>query len=50
MIKIVIQDLKREPNATKTFKFLKDFDSSAFYNSNAPIDKSKLNEEEKNFL
>lgn len=50
MIKIVIQDLKRDPSETKTFNFLKNFDSSAFYNPIGQSDKTKMNEEEKNFL
>jgi hypothetical protein len=50
MVKIVIQDLKRDPSETKTFKFLKNFDSSAFYSPITHTDKSKMNEEEKNFL
>ena len=45
MVKIVIQDLKREPFESKTLKFLKSFDSSPYYN----VDK-KLNEMEKSFL
>jgi hypothetical protein len=44
----VIEDLKREPNESKTLKFLKRFDSSPFYNlGENPRD---LNENEKNFL
>lgn len=45
MVKIVIQDLKREPYESKTLKFLKSFDSSPYYNVDKP-----LNEEEKSFL
>lgn len=45
MVKIVIQDLKREPYESKTLKFLKTFDSSSHYGVN-----KDLNEEEKSFL
>lgn len=45
MVKIVIQDLKREPYESKTLKFLKTFDSSSHYGVN-----KATKEEEKSFL
>lgn len=45
MVKIVIQDLKREPYESKTLKFLRSFDSSPYYGVT-----KHLTEEEKSFL
>jgi hypothetical protein len=48
MVKIVIQDLKREPHESKTLKFLKSFDSSPYYCPDEDI--RELNDEEKSFF
>ena len=49
MVKIVIYDLRRAPDKTKTFTFLRDFVSSSSFSGNSH-DISSSHEEESNFL
>lgn len=48
MVKIVIYDLRRAPDKTKTFSFLQDFESGQSSSSN--FDNSSSLEEESDFL
>lgn len=50
MVKIIIYDLRRAPDKTKAFIFLRDFESSSSFPADTANNSSSSHEEESNFL